>query len=73
MADFDFSRGVQIRSIRLAYPDVFTFICQCWERNAWLCAPGEAEAGRCKAELMCLGRITWYQKGRRRQTVSYQG
>lgn len=70
MADFDFSLGVQIKSIRLAYPEVFTFIFQRWELNAWLCAPGEAQARRCKAELMWLGRTTWYQKGRRRQSVN---
>lgn len=69
MADFDFFIGVQIRSIRLAYPEVFTFICQCWELNSRHCAPGEAYARRCKAELMWLGSTTWHQKGRR-QTVN---
>lgn len=64
MADFDFFIDVQIRSIRLAYPEVFTFICQCWEPNTRPCASGEACARRYKAELMWLGSTTWYQKGR---------
>lgn len=70
MDDFDFFLSVQIRSIRLAYPEVFTFICQCWKLNTWLCASREAQARRCKAELMWLERTTWYQKSRRRQTVN---
>lgn len=63
MADFDFFLGVQVKSIKFAYPKMFTFICQCWELNRSLCAPGEARARRCEAELMWLGRTTWYQKG----------
>jgi len=42
MAGFDFFLGVQTRSIRLAYPEVFAFICQFWDLNTCLCAPGEA-------------------------------